>query len=361
MPLPALVKTWQFNHNKLFFTSGDQLTDNREFLRWVKNTMVGFNGNYLGAAWSSPWEVRGSSSGAGSFVACPANPADPVTQGSLGVYGPADLWQANGNLIWNEAANHSWIVLRQPGIQPRYEVLFELGQNNAGYTGSLMDVYVSCVGFTGGNATTRPTATDEYWWRRSTGAEIVGEEFNSSRYRMEQGPLVNTVVHVLQSTDGTQFHLFLMQSGVPRAYWNFTRPANVHPSWANPNQATMVVRTTLAQAPIYGYVHEGARSLSLVGTTPCANYYTGEALISALIGEYFGPPQDLDFKYPILPIGIHGESTGVRSRLGTFTDIFWGAANVQDGETYPTNLTRQFIQMGDLVVPWNGVIPVLTL
>ncbi len=122
MTLPALSKTWQYgtanNRVNQRIVTVSATADRASLLWTIKDSMVD-------AAFTSPWLVRGSSTGA-AVTACPADPATVVAAGAN------DRWASSANLTWTASASRavtrSWIVLRQAGIGPRYEVLFDLVQ-----------------------------------------------------------------------------------------------------------------------------------------------------------------------------------------------------------------------------------------
>jgi hypothetical protein len=64
-------------------------------------------------------------------------------------------------------------------------------------------------------------------------------------------------------------------------------------------------------------------------------------------------------KYPLAPIGLMGFDAGYVGRVGVVTDLWWGTdtdQGVAEGDNYPDDLTRQFVQTGALTLPWDGSV-----
>jgi hypothetical protein len=54
-------------------------------------------------------------------------------------------------------------------------------------------------------------------------------------------------------------------------------------------------------------------------------------------------------------MGLWVELVGFRGRLGSPSDIWWGLSALSDGDQYPDVAPlRQFVQVGDIILPWNS-------
>ena len=125
MPLPTLAKTWQYDVNKLYATTGTALTDYRQTLRGIKDALV-----------SLGWQVVRSSNG------------------TAGGTGTGDNWNANGDLVWNAAGSaHSWIVLK-PAAASSFQICIDL--DHLYYPNHITLLASPSVGFSGGDENDRP-------------------------------------------------------------------------------------------------------------------------------------------------------------------------------------------------------------
>src|SRR5678815_1345942 len=173
MALPTKVKTWQYANN----TGGNSwlgtnTADCAFSIVAMKDEMLAFGSN--------PWVVVGSSDG--------------VTAGMDAV----DRWVDYTNLPIYTGGAMSWIVLGQPELSANAQLCIAF---NSGTGTQATVIWSPTAGFTGGNTTTRPTATDE----KSSGVIDLFWALPGS------GGFDNRI-HVAQSTDGKSFRAFLCNS-----------------------------------------------------------------------------------------------------------------------------------------------------
>jgi hypothetical protein len=202
-------------------------------------------------------------------------------------------WTTDVSLVWATSGNpHSWIVLNFGG---KYFLLLDLNAFGA----QQMSAYLSFAGFTGGSTTARPTATDE--------AQIGGVA-------------VNTV------------------------------PGWTHPIWGKINFAS-----TLAGHGVYTnlFAFGGEGIFGVLGATPMNFGFTTEGASQAL-GQFETVVNDLDGGYPITSIGMYSNTVGKTGRHGQAEDIWWGSITPATGDSYPNDGSAQFMQIGNLVYPWDG-------
>jgi hypothetical protein len=43
---------------------------------------------------------------------------------------------------------------------------------------------------------------------------------------------------------------------------------------------------------------------------------------------------------------------------GLIADLWYGSVTLNTGDTYPNSTARTFVQLGDLVFPWDGSVVV---
>lgn len=84
-------------------------------------------------------------------------------------------------------------------------------------------------------------------------------------------------------------------------------------------------------------------------------FYTGPATASSPAG---GAANDFTGEWPMFPLGYFGVTSGARGRLGTATDLWLGNDGVGNCSAYPNDTSYQFAQYGNLILPWDGTVPV---
>lgn len=320
MALPALSKTWQFDVNAAA-ASGV----NAHWLR-VKQSMTGFG--------TLPWTVVGSSNG---VAASTTFPMDGV-----------DRWTAVGDVvIANSPSAHSWIVLKQTGISATgqgFQVLIEPRAS------SQITVVISpSAGFGSlatGSTTTRPTATDEY---------VIA----SSALSLGQlGVGLVSRVHCIQSTDGQATRIFAFHNGFCLMAWAFDKPKNPVSGWNNLPWFALCANTGSAVTDVASYAFFNALNSSgfaKQGSTPFNLYLTVEGFNSLTMGAGITFSNDLDGgSYPMCPIGLASTTVGARGRHGEVFDMWFGSTIVPSGDNYPGDASKQFVQINNLIIPWNG-------
>jgi hypothetical protein len=53
----------------------------------------------------------------------------------------------------------------------------------------------------------------------------------------------------------------------------------------------------------------------------------------------------------LFAIGIASNTSTASGRHGVVYDLWWGINSYANGDTYPGDASRQFVQLGDLIVP----------
>jgi len=311
MALPTLEKTWQFNVNQSTTTSGVLLTDCRNAMLKIKQSLTGF---------TSGWTVVSSS--------------NSVTASA------ADNWGSTiTNLVWNPAGTaHSWIVLQQTGVNGSgtTQICIDLAVPSSALTYEFSYAFSPSAGFTGGSTTARPTATDEY-------ALTNQIWFPSSA--------ASSVVHCMQSSTGDCTRVFVLSGGIcygsmiidtmysdsPITY------KGVFSYISNPTYSNLFVGSVIFQG-IFGAIKYGA----YVGVE---GFYT-----NTLPSENGGAISDFTSGYPICPISLHSQTTSAKGRAGRLSDIYLGSTSAITGIGYPNTGTNQFVQIAGYVLPWNGSV-----
>ena len=300
----------------------------------------------------TPWRVYGSCDDGGK---------------GFSIGNGVDRWVTEADLRSTTTGNQSWVVLENEitGAQ----ILFHRLVNSTSQEYINIHISVSAErGYTGGNATTRPTAPDEVIWNNgnfqwmglSNGQVITGQWW----------------LHFLITDDGKHTHFWGAIRGFE--FWHFYcgQPEDVvddtdgipwtgqrnmlgwrrydgtnlpfHPSLFNDN-------TGPAAATID---HLGVHPVS-PGPHTGAFYWAAESLADAMVTErdYFGPNAVND-EWIMLPIGLVFNTALVQGRHGRLADIYVAPSNdrmpIVSGWTAPGDGSRQWLKLRQLWIPWNG-------
>lgn len=69
-------------------------------------------------------------------------------------------------------------------------------------------------------------------------------------------------------------------------------------------------------------------------------------------------PNDITAEHPLMPVGLYSNCPDATGRHGYIADLYWGSENYAGvgaaGTSYPSDGSRQWVQFGSLVFPWNG-------
>lgn len=316
MALPTPDKTWQFDVNQTILAGGTVSASDRNVMLAIKNALIGFGSN--------PWTVVASSNGASA--------------------GAGDKWIDPSDLTWATAGNpHSWIQLRQTGIAANFELIIDLasvGTNFAVFTWSP-------TGFdSAGSINNRPTS--------STGAEvtIVNADFKgtgSNNYDLR--------LHVMQSTDGQCTRIFSFDTAAnPRFgfYMLIDRVKNPVPGWTVPAVSMYDLEASNSVCD-YSLNTNSGFFKGYHNSRVIPFYATTEFYLTDPLGTRITVPNDIDGSFPLSPIGLYSDTSGVRGRHGQVFDLWWGSTAItQYAGSYPEGTARQLIHFGNMVNPWNG-------
>lgn len=328
MPAPSLSKTWQFNVNQYIKTNGSFTSTAARLIRAIKDSLIGFS--------LSPWQTVAS---CGDSTVGANLVAGSVV---LGVGDGIDRWTNDGYIIWAApGSNHSWYILKQTGINNTFQVCIDCV---SAY--DAISIVISPGGlFNGGSRTNRPTASDE----------LVILNGVSTTWGMSSGSFVNTALHVMQSTDGYCTRIILMSSCTPVGYISFEVPAFPVTGWTNP--VIVTTKGSGTNGNIFNPSNIGSATMS-VGNSPrgglmalaasCDNHGGIRFAYSAYQSNSFSG------EYPVFPVIIHSTTTGSIGTHGMFSDLWFGMSSLQLCMYYPDNTSRQFVQIGNLVFPWDG-------
>lgn len=328
-------KTWQYDLNGLSPSNTDLGSPStfahfarRQTLLGIKNALTGFG--------SAPWVAQTSSDGVTATFA-------------------GDRWVDEQDLVWRDddipANNFSWIVLRQTGISTKFEVLITCEENSTGSDGAEIGVWVAQSGFNtadgglDGTLTSRPEASDERLILASTGgnwgAGSNGGEF-SYRY------------HVMQSTDGECTRVVLFLGGVNTGFWIFDKPRNPKTTWTDPYVASINGNNDVSTNQCtYAKYHDVAGGLGAFNGTDTTMYFSGEGFGTNASGENLSADQ-LGGTFIASGMGLSSLTSTFEGRNGELYDLWWGFTSVGSGRYYPASGAKTFIQISNMIFPWDG-------
>lgn len=322
--LPTLRKTWQYTVNTTV-TGGVATTLHRAMMYRLKQGMISVS--------LSPWTVVGSSDG--------------VAFGIDGV----DRWTGETSPIPD-----SWIVLKQTALASNFQICWQTTEFAGIQTRN--NIWVSpATGFSGGGATTRPTAADEIL---ITVTGLDGGVDTADVY-----------VNVAVSTDGKATRCWAIQSGVPITWVILDHISNPISELTTP---WLAYSTNLASgggdpgAPSYNNFDNTGPLVGFQGATQLtyALAAAGLATTSDRVGEMAGlnaGVNQLSGDYPLSPAAVACTTASNRGVHGDVVDLWLGSTTALTGDTYPevtysgSGGIDQFVHVGDVILPWNNTVP----
>lgn len=315
MPIPTLEDTYQVSPNHRIEASGVALTDNKAVLLAIKNSLLTLD-----------YVLTKSSNGT--------------------VANTDDNWDTGADLVWNAAGAHSWALFTEAeGSQ------LLISMDCASADGHLASFFLSASGgFTGGSTTANPTSTDST--PLASGAAWGGVTSSDS----------DILINIIKGALGI-LHVVILSANAVLGYWLV----------AKVKDPTGTLDPYTGWDPAYvGYVRAGADAMdkaNLFDSDKVHAYLTGgvnDGLVSFFMtAEAYGEGpifsestnDDQTSEYPLSPIGLFSTTATRKGRKGSLYDMWWGLTINSTGDTYPKDGSRQLIQVGDLVLPWNGDVP----
>lgn len=337
MAVPVLQKTYNFQVNQLFLADDTLLNSadatNRRLMLALKQSLVETGSSPVVA---SPWTVVASSDG---------------TTADL-----TDRWSdADTDLVWG-TGNRSWILLRQTAIGGgNFEYLIDL--NSTTFQGSRCTMAVSDTAFNtaGIAANTPPTAPSEARVVRNQVAWNGRDSNTASQFRL----------HVLRSTDGEVTRVFISLDQKTVAWYDFSQPQDPVSGWNNPYTSILYSSSNSTEV-MTSLLFNDAASVEFRTEQPGGGahidldaYISGRGAIISLITEQTTGVNRISGELPLVPCNLFSDQVGARGRHCRFYDLWWGLTNRPPGATYPPG-SRDFVQLGDFIIPWDGSIPQLS-
>jgi hypothetical protein len=325
MTLPTLDKTWIFKTNQVYITSGNRDIDFPNLWFMIKQLLTD------GAGWtdntgapttnSHLWTVSGSSNGS--------------------IADTADNWNAYTDLVWNtDGVAHSWIVLRQPEINPLYEICLECASSTTRYNFSFHCSPVEGFDLTSPSTLNNPVATDLL--TLASTAQYLG---TTAAFSCTLG--------CAMSTDGECTRLWVFWNGTCHIFWIFDKPKNPVVGWANPS-ITLAVPLGGSNPVDYTNLNDNPRIYSRGKDNRVMSLYAStEFYVDAAIGQRLVMANQITEEWPMCSMGLVSATPGTSGRNGEIYDMWFTATAISPGVSAPSTGPRSFVCMGDIFVPWD--------
>lgn len=335
MALPTLEKTWKFNVSRPDLMESVAVK-HKDALLWMKNNLIGRA--------DAPWSVNYS-----------CNSVDVGTPGD-GV----DRWLDYDDIV--EAfppGAHSWMVLDTPLGSSQLCIDYDSGSN-----WWILDMVFSPEGlFTGGTAGNRPTAVDE----------AVDGDFQW--LDNDSGLGSRCLMSLLHTTDGSMNMWLTTRDGKVVGGWLLFEALNPESGWTMPYGFWRIGANRSYTA--WGYDNflnntratGGAKKEATgdAGVTFEVKFAgegirpgTGSAL--PLGGQGFGR-NSISGKYELATIWVMSETSGAKGLKGRIPDLYFVSTKLPEGaslEDDPFNPEFKWIVLGNIALPWDGSLPVMS-
>lgn len=272
--------------------------------------------------------------------------------GVTGAMDGVDRWTTSANVqtrFNGTAGAQSWIVL-DLGNMSGVELL--LTYNAASQQG--FSFYFSPGGnyVVAGTSTHKPTATDEV----TISAQNAIMSSSGTNDRLWTTWFAN---------DGSALRFAIAEAGVWTMFLvleavtnRFATPANFSPAVVG-----FAIGTQIGHAGtlgVWGTPRPACRAnpgaaVNISGFFGTEGYGTGIAPAQLTsVAENQGGGHNL------YPVSMHSTTATVRGPVCNFIDLYCGNTGANDGDTYPNDLTRLWVQIADFIVPWDGSAVAMT-
>lgn len=335
-----LDKTWEAGtRNELIV--GASLNDcNKTLLLSLKNALTN-------PALTTPWVVRASSDSTAADL--------------------TDRWGTIGDLVGSSSSNRSWVVLRQAGILPTFDLCLALdGGGSPGIEARVLTMAVSPGGYdlsavTPANRPPTLNGDEREILDGGTSAYLIGNPVSPYTAKLQ----------VLVSDDGQVTRVFAAIANVVLLSWAFEVPRNPDPLWTNPwiarglrslnqTQPTLTYSFMCTAPAVIGSVPDG-----LTGNP--VNFHCSTEGITGVtngaIGQQMAAPSVLGARWPFSASGLYCADIIARGRYGLRFDWGFGSEAAPNGTHYPRGdepgePAGQWAQLHDVIVGWNSLTPI---
>jgi len=315
MTVPVLEKNWQHVVN---VACGGQSTDERDAADYcinVKDALVGFP--------SGQWSVVASSDG---------------TTADL-----TDRWTDPTTLLWNtDGSPHAWIVLANSATG--MEICFDFNTTTAG-TAELLVSPSDGFDVSSPVTTNRPTTTDTISYTTTDAFAHLNGTWSG-------------YAHIMMSTDGECTRFMQCISGLLCGLVILDTVKDPLTEWTSDQ---LVCFSYGASGGIDMYVRaydvDSFTKLRFNGSYFRA-YLTSGGYDNQALGEVLTVVDGLTGEWLVSPVGIASEYGSRQGRKGALYDLWFGPKSINNsGDCFPADGSKQFVQFGFMIFPWNGTTP----
>jgi hypothetical protein len=338
MAVALIEKSYEWIVNELLDPAmGEQ--DQNAFVFWnMKEKLTNWTSN--------PWTVAGSG------------------DASAGAMDSVDRWvDYTTDLTWQRfGVPRSWIVLEHPNGQ---QILIDCWANADTRRDYIHFAFSGEGLFTGGSATACPTAVDGV--ELLPGGEVTPGSL--SPWFDSAGPRA-MYAHFIHATDGSADHMIICYNGVPFFYWAMCDVADRVDNYTLPGVAFGVSNSNVAASRMSYAIHTeqgywggksnasgSAAGVFRFGLTNLVMGTTGNDL-----GQLVPGMNSIAQQYALYPVGIMSLTAGLEGRHGRLPDMWMAPSSLSTGDSIeedPANPTYELVVFGNIILPWNGTVPVV--
>lgn len=315
----VLEKTWQCDVNRFQNPNNNTVDSEKRCLWYMKAALKGEVGSFS----SGLWTCAGSS------------------DSSTGAMDATDRWgssfSAGAIVNNNNGSPHSWIVLQHPTLS--WQICLDFNTAGAAYQCSF--IYAKTA-FTGGDASNRPTSTDEVTLSAWTQLQFHP---NTGDFRM----------NVALATDGAFVMAGVGQGdGYCSFGWIFQIPADTKSGDGYP--AVMYVRHNTGGGGAWDRGVLGQNVISWAGRNATGSTVVTPAILVPYAAAFPFDSFTIDQQCGLitdLPCFIGVTNPGNQTLKGRLIDIRWGPSALAASFPEPNSLTPTTILLGTLWLPFN--------
>ncbi len=388
--LPTLTKTWRFAHDTI--AAGATLDQMARYVWWaIFNVMRGQKPDNSGAlAWT---DSAGGSAAEPAALFEVESSGNGVTAGNNDDVNHIAAYADVVGTAFGEANAHSYYVFRHPSgfrvcsrfINETFGGLYALKH---GWLSSILG-FGSANGGADGTATASPTALDEtQFWANGTVSFVSAI---NGIWLGNPGTPQTHAINVWASSDGLCWRIIISRNGYTVFTMIIDVPQNPVTLLGAPNKVW-----NGAEQPYYAMALSAVGDTSVNRANQWANWAASVARGKTHLGSFVDtslntaaslhltteysinvstPPlsatgpvvrqgvSNFTNQYPLSPIGLMSRDAGLIGRVGLLTDLWFGPdadTGVSEGDNYPGDASRTFIEMGVFLLPWDTTVPVLT-
>jgi len=249
--------------------------------------------------------------------------------------GAGDNWTAASNVNWTISGEHGWIVLQNNAIATGFQILIDLTSSETAT--EFMDMWVSYAsGFTGGSASARPSATDEWM------------SVNNAQWQSSAAD--NRGASCFLSSDGECSRIVTSWNSSNIKLWAFEKFASPNPIWVRPALAIAAQNAdsgTLSSENIPIETPVGV----LNGFFTSSSNGGGSGINTSFLDGV-----DVGGNWVAPPVGLASKQTSFSGLMARLFDLWFVPSSLADGDYVPSGGSRQYVVLDNLLMPSDGSV-----